>query len=66
MLPYLMLSLCAIGDICCLSFIGLNFAGLFRIEARISTQLCMTSRGENEAVNAIAFNLFIRQFVEFE
>ncbi len=39
-------------------FISLNFAGIFRIETRISTQLSMMSPGENESVNAVAFNLF--------
>ncbi len=42
-LPYLVLSLCAIGDLCCHSFISLNFLGLLSIEARISTQLLMMS-----------------------
>ncbi len=39
MSPYLVLSLCAIDDICHRSFISLNFMDLLSIEARISTQL---------------------------
>ncbi len=35
-------------------------------EAMISTQLSMTSHGENEAMYATTFNLFTKQFVEFE
>ncbi len=61
-----MLSPYPISDICCSSFISLNFAGLFSIAARISTQLSMTSHGENEALNVATFNMFIGHFVEFE
>ncbi len=66
MLPYLVLSLCVIGDICCRSFISLNFVSLFSIETRSSTQLLMMSRRESEVVNAAAFNLFTGHFVGFE
>ncbi len=54
---------CAIGDLWSRSFISLNFAGLFSIEARISTHLLMMSHGENEAVNAATFNMFTGYFV---
>ncbi len=50
-LPCLVISPSAISDICHCSFVSLNFAGLLSIETRISTQLSMTSRSENEAVN---------------
>ncbi len=63
---YLVLSPYVIGNICRRSFISLNFAGLLLVEARISTQLLMMSHGENEAVNAGAFNLFTGHFDEFE
>ncbi len=61
-----MLSPCAISDICCHSFISLNFTGLFSTAAMISTQLSVMSCGENEALNATTFNIFTRYFVEFE
>ncbi len=48
------------------SFISLNFAGLFSIETRFSTQLSMTSHSKNEAVNVATFNLFTGHFVEFK
>ncbi len=66
MSPCLVLYLCAIGDICDHNVITLNCAGLFSIEARISTQLSKTSHGENEVVSASAFNMFTGYFVEFE
>ncbi len=50
MLPYLVLSLCAIGDIYRHSFISLNFMVLLSIEATLSTQFSMMSHGENEAI----------------
>ncbi len=62
---YCMLSLCAIGNISCHSFIILNFAGLLSIVVGISTQLSMMSRNENEAFNAITFNMITEHFVEF-
>ncbi len=66
MSPYLVLSLCAMGNICRHSIISFNFGDLLSIEARISTQFLMMSHSENEAVNAATINMFTRHFVEFE
>ncbi len=60
---YIVLSLCAIGDILCyLSFISLNFAGLLSRVAGISTQFSMMSCSENESLNAITINKMTRYF----
>ncbi len=69
MSAYFVLFVCAIDDICCHSFINLNFVALLSmlsIIAEITTQFSMTSRSENEAVNAATFNIFTKHFVEFE
>ncbi len=67
MSPYRVLSLCATGDICCRSYISLNFAGLLSIVVRISRPLSKTSRNENdEAFNTATFNMFTEHSVEFE
>ncbi len=47
-------------------FITLKFMGLFSIETRIATQFSMTSRIENEAMNAAAISLFTGHFLKFE
>ncbi len=60
-----MLLLCAIGDMCRLRFISLNFADLLSLVAVISTQFSMMSPGENEVLYAITFNMMIGHFVEF-
>ncbi len=65
MLLYLVLSVCAINDICHHSFISLNFLRLLSIVAGISTRFSMTSHSENVALNAITFNMMTRHFMEF-
>ncbi len=45
--------------------ISLNFTSLLSIVAMISTQLCMMSPGEKEALNAVTFNMMTGHFVEF-
>ncbi len=40
--------------------------GLLSIAVKISTQLSMMSRCENEALNAATFNMYTGHFVEFE
>ncbi len=64
--PYHVLSTCAISDKCCHSFINLNFVGLLRRVAEISTQFSMMPHSESEAMNASTFNMMTGHFVEFE
>ncbi len=55
--------MCTISGLCRYRFISLNFAGIFSIATRISTQLSMTSRNENE-VECCCFQFVYRTFCE--
>ncbi len=57
-----MLSLIAIGVICRHSFISLNFTGLVNIVTGICIQFSMTSRNENEAVNAATAFAYLKTY----
>ncbi len=59
------LFLCAIGDICCLRIISLNFAGLLQQSVLKSAQFPMMSPARTRLCTQTTFKTMTRHFVEF-